>query len=83
MITKKQHSMNITSESAEAVILKAARQVDCDVTQDKHGHYALMERHYDDAGISLIRHRPDPCNHHAPEEWVGMISSGRTSEWIC
>lgn len=61
----------IDFEITEAIQRHAAAN-DAEPVTDSAGHVALLCRHYDDDGAEIVRHAPDPCDHHAPAAWLTM-----------
>lgn len=42
------------------------------IITDRDGNIALLSRIYDAEGLSVVRHRPDPCEFHPVAEWLEM-----------
>lgn len=73
--------MNDNQKFIQSLAGWAAHQ-DAVVLTDAVGDIAVQRRHYDDDGVRILRHRPDPADFRMPILWAASRESERQG-WIC
>ena len=55
-------------------IQEIANALNASIIEDRDGDVALLGRIYNEEGVPVVRHRPDPCDFHPVEKWEAMTA---------